>query len=296
MKDRPVSVAPPPRGFFYETPPPGSPPSPYRLQAHHVTRRGATPRAAPEERGTCRVDVVISSPAPGARRDSCDSGPCHCAGTGNDLSRVTRKRRRRPVRNRKLLLDCRSFSSRCLVVSEQEADIHLKMKTVQKETGGRGVRDPGAAARDAGASDTFRALNGERGAELKKQLVFLRHVQKISVVPCEQSPQLQAIRELEQQHAGTPGTGDQATLRANKSVKPANPHRKGVPVLIIGHHMLYGKLSRLEKPFAVLVKSNTEPESGLNTETEYHVTALIKRKVIFKTRPKPIITNVPKKV
>lgn len=71
---------------------------------------------------------------------------------------------------------------------------------------------------------------------------------------------------------------------------------QGIPQLIIGHHLLTGKVVNLDKPYVVMKRNaSVEPmeienDSGKNRkQTEFNVVALVKRKIVFKNRPKPII-------
>ncbi|KAL5962508.1 hypothetical protein TSMEX_009751 [Taenia solium] len=55
------------------------------------------------------------------------------------------------------------------------------------------------------------------------------------------------------------------------------------PVFIIGHHILHGIVVDLPKPFAVLRRVED------NSRIEVVVTAVVRKKLLFRSRPDPII-------
>lgn len=92
--------------------------------------------------------------------------------------------------------------------------------------------------------------------------------------------ELQGLIQMKKEHLSGP------TIIGDLNYSNRNKH----PVLILGHHVLNGKEVKLEQPMAVIEKDSQ------NGKTEYKVKAIVKKKLLFKSRPKPIISNVAERV
>jgi len=76
---------------------------------------------------------------------------------------------------------------------------------------------------------------------------------------------------------------------------------QGEPILIIGHHELRGKEMKLDKPILILHKKSIDTnlehldddENHLSRSNQfiYQIDAIAKKKILFKTRPKALISN-----
>lgn len=91
--------------------------------------------------------------------------------------------------------------------------------------------------------------------------------------------ELQGLIQIKKDRSGPTVVGDLHYFNRNKH-----------PVLILGHHVLNGKEMKLEQPMAVIEKNEN------NGKIEYTVKAIVKKKLLFKSRPKPIISNVADRI
>eukprot|EP00127_Corallochytrium_limacisporum_P006021 Clim_evm10s216 gene=Clim_evmTU10s216 len=63
----------------------------------------------------------------------------------------------------------------------------------------------------------------------------------------------------------------------------------GKPEMVIGHHQLLGEYVNLPKQMHVMRKiKRRDPDNGTVT-VEYEIMAVVKQKIMFKHRPRPII-------
>ena len=60
----------------------------------------------------------------------------------------------------------------------------------------------------------------------------------------------------------------------------------GVPKLVMGRTQLEGEVVKLKKPLAIM--SLVKPGNG---STEYHAAGVVRQKLVFKTRPVPVVSK-----
>jgi chromosome transmission fidelity protein 8 len=70
--------------------------------------------------------------------------------------------------------------------------------------------------------------------------------------------------------------------------------------LVVGSTALVGKVVRLEKPLAVLAPDDTVDDHTVaedeSTDEHWRIVGVVRNKLVFKTRPQPIVSKVPQRV
>ncbi|EMD33943.1 hypothetical protein CERSUDRAFT_107735 [Gelatoporia subvermispora B] len=68
------------------------------------------------------------------------------------------------------------------------------------------------------------------------------------------------------------------------------------PTLLIGHHLLEGKLVNLPKPLAIMQRAPAASTDNLEDDTRegstnasWNIVAVVKRKMVFSKRPMPMV-------
>ncbi|KAI9916598.1 hypothetical protein PsorP6_017007 [Peronosclerospora sorghi] len=59
--------------------------------------------------------------------------------------------------------------------------------------------------------------------------------------------------------------------------------------LRIGNHILLGKVTKLPQPFAILQKQDPDDNDRSSTSTAYEIVGVARTRVIFASRPKPVL-------
>lgn len=114
------------------------------------------------------------------------------------------------------------------------------------------------------------------------------------IIPIKRDSNIQEWAIVELQGELSFDSGD---ITSNHYIGDLHFTKSGTPILIIGIHILHGKEMALTKPIAVLQKKSTiltDEVTEENCKIEYEIKAIVKKKLVFKARPKPIIRNVSK--
>ncbi|KAK1940695.1 Chromosome transmission fidelity protein 8 [Phytophthora citrophthora] len=116
------------------------------------------------------------------------------------------------------------------------------------------------------------------------------------MVPVEVDAAAKEWSMLEFQGDLLPGDGAETTDLKNVDVGTLRYGEGGEITLRIGNHVLAGKVTKLPKPFAILQKVNAQGDVVVEDneveavrQTKYEVVGIARTRVVFASRPKPVL-------